>query len=62
MDLKSKLVFPQDGAVTPLRPDVFLLSRSTKTLIVAELTVPWEKRLATSHEQNKKSQVPGLDR
>ncbi len=53
VDLKRKLVFPQDVAVTSLRPDMVLLSRSTKTIIVAELTVPWEERLATSHQLKK---------
>lgn len=50
VDLKRKLVFLQDMAVTSLRPNMVLLSRSTKTIIVAELTVPWEERLATSHQ------------
>ncbi len=53
VDLKRKLVFPQDVAVTSLRPDMVLLSRSTKTIISAELTVPWEERLATSHQLKK---------
>lgn len=53
VDLKKKLVFPQDVAVTSLRPDMVLLSRSTKTIIVAELTVPWEERLDTSHQLKK---------
>uniref|UniRef100_A0A8C2D371 Polynucleotide kinase 3'-phosphatase n=1 Tax=Cyprinus carpio TaxID=7962 RepID=A0A8C2D371_CYPCA len=34
-------------------PDMVLLSRSTKTIIVAELTVPWEERLATSYQLKK---------
>jgi hypothetical protein len=53
VDLKRKLVFPQDVVVTSLRPDMVLLSRSTKTIIVAELTVPWEERLAISHQLKK---------
>ncbi|KAL1247042.1 hypothetical protein QQF64_034477 [Cirrhinus molitorella] len=53
VDLKRKLVFPQDVAVTSLRPDMVLLSRSTKTIIVAKLTVPWEERLVTSHQLKK---------
>ncbi|XP_065816582.1 trace amine-associated receptor 1-like [Labrus bergylta] len=53
VDLKRKLVFPQDVAVTSHRPDMVLLSRSTKTIIVAELRVPWEERLATSHQLKK---------
>lgn len=53
VDLKRKLIFPQDVAVTSLRPDMVLVSRSKKTIIIAELTVPWEERLATSHELKK---------
>lgn len=44
VDLKRTLIFPQDVAVTSLQPDRVLLSRSTKAIIVAELTVPWEER------------------
>lgn len=50
-DLKRKLVFPQEVAVTSLRPDMVLMSRSTRVIVVAELTVPWEDRLAISHQQ-----------
>lgn len=53
MDLKKKLVFPQEIVATTLRPDMILLSKSTKTLILAELTVPWEDRLAISHQAKK---------
>ncbi len=53
VDLKRKLVFPHDVAVPSLRPDMFLLSMSTKTITVTELTAPWEERLATSHQQKK---------
>ncbi len=53
VDLKKKLVFPDKGVVTTLRPNMVLLSRSTKTIIVVELTVPWEGRLAISHEFKK---------
>ncbi len=53
VDLKRKLVFLSDMAVTYLRPDMVLLSRSMKTIIITELTVPWEERLATSHQLKK---------
>ncbi|KAM7009825.1 scavenger receptor cysteine-rich domain-containing protein DMBT1-like [Tautogolabrus adspersus] len=53
VDLKRRLVFPQDVAVTSLRPDMVLLSRSIKTIIVVELTVLWEERLVTSHQLKK---------
>jgi len=50
VDLKRRLVFPEEVAVNSLRPDMVLLSRRTKTIIVAELTEPWEDRLAISHQ------------
>ena len=53
VDLKRKLIFPEEVAVTSLRPDMVLLSRSTKTILVVELTVPWEDRLAISHQLKK---------
>ncbi|KAL7407597.1 hypothetical protein ABVT39_010718 [Epinephelus coioides] len=53
VDLKRKLVFPQDVAITFLRPDMVLLSRSTKTILIVKLTVPWENRLATSCQLKK---------
>lgn len=53
VDLREKLIFSEEVTVTSLRPDMVLLSRSTKTIIVAELTVPWEDRLAISHQLKK---------
>lgn len=53
VDLNKKLVFPQEVMVTMLQPDMILLSRSSNTIILAELTVPWEDRLAISHHMKK---------
>ncbi len=53
VNLKKKLVFPEEVAMTTLRPDMVLLSRSTKTIVVVELTVPWEDRLVIFHELKK---------
>lgn len=53
VDLKRRLVFPEEVAVTSLRPDMILTSNSTKTILIAELTVPWEDRLAISHQLKK---------
>lgn len=50
VDLKKKLMFPADVAVTRLRPDMLLISRSTNCIYIVELTVPWEDRLETSHQ------------
>ena len=50
-DLYQQAVFPHHIAVTALRPDVVLFSNSTKQVIIAELTVPWETRIEESHER-----------
>ena len=42
VDLDRKLVFPEIMDST-LRPDMVLWSRQAKTIIVIELTVPWEE-------------------
>ena len=43
-DLQTQLVFPPEIAVTRLRPDIVMWSRSTRNLIIIKLTVPWEKK------------------
>ena len=53
VDLKKRLVFPEEVAVTSLQPDVILLSRSTKNILVAELTEPREDRIPISHQLKK---------
>ena len=50
VDIGERLVFPADIAETAQRPDMVITSRSTKTLILVELTVPWEDRIEVSHE------------
>lgn len=40
VDLKKKLVFAEEVAVTLLLPDLVLLSRGSKTILVVGLTVP----------------------
>ena len=47
---QTKLRFPEEIAVTSLRPDKLLLSRSSRTVHIVELIVPWEDRLGISHE------------
>lgn len=51
--MKKKLVFPEEAVVTTLRPDMILQSKSAKTIVVVELTVPWEDRLAVAHKLKK---------
>jgi len=50
VDMGSRLAFPQDIAVTSLCPDLVLISRSIKTILVAELAEPWKDSLATLHQ------------
>lgn len=49
-DVGSRLVFPREVAETLLRPDLLIKSTSKKILILVELTVPWEERVAVAHE------------
>jgi hypothetical protein len=51
VDLEKRLVFPQDIVVTTLRPDMVLLHRSFKRIVMMELTVPWEDRMDEAHER-----------
>ena len=53
VDIKKKLVFPQDVVATNLRPDLLLHSDSTRSLLIVELTVPWEERLQVAHERKR---------
>ncbi|KAJ8368703.1 hypothetical protein SKAU_G00087310 [Synaphobranchus kaupii] len=42
-DLDRQLKFPQEITTTSLRPYIVLWSSSIRTVIMAELTVPWEE-------------------
>ena len=50
-DLDGEGCFPQEIAITLLRPDIVIWSRSTKEVIIGELTVPWEDNLEYAHER-----------
>jgi hypothetical protein len=52
-DLQQQLRFPQEIAVTNLRPDIVLWSSCTKQVILVELTVPWEERVEESFERKR---------
>ena len=45
------LVFPIDEVLTTQRPDVVVWSRPFKSLIIVELSVPWEANFEVSHER-----------
>ena len=42
MDLDTALHFLGEVAVASLRPDIAVWSKTTKAVILSELTVPWE--------------------
>jgi len=47
-NLRKRLVFLEEVAVTSLQPHMVLLTRSRRTIFLAELTVSWDERLAIS--------------
>ena len=47
------LQFPNDVALTRLRPDVMILSIAARIVIMGELTVPWEVHMEEAHERKK---------
>ena len=51
VDLGRQLKFPEEIAITSLRPDIVLWSQSTKQVALIELTVPWEERIEEVHER-----------
>ena len=58
VDLDRKLKFPREVAVTNLRPDMLLVSESTKRIGLVELTVPSEERIEVSGELKKSKYAP----
>ena len=49
IDIDRQLVFPI--LETPLRPDIVIWSNTKRVVIIAELTVPLESRIAEAHER-----------
>ena len=49
--VEGQLQFPVEAAVTFLRPDVVLFSRSSKTIVLLELTVPLEDNVHLAHDR-----------
>ena len=45
IDLETQLMFQQEIALTDLRPDLVIWSRKANTVMVGELTVPWEDNI-----------------
>ena len=49
-DLGEKLVIPSYIVISTLRPDIFIFSKSTKTVIIVELTCPCEENMEEWHK------------
>ena len=50
-DLGGSGCFPEEIAITLLRPDIVIWSTSSKEVIIGELTVPWEDNIDDAHER-----------
>ena len=59
VDLERQLKFPSHIAATTLQPDIVLVSKSTKQVVLLELTVPFEDYLEEAFER-KPSKYAGL--
>ncbi|KAJ8004371.1 hypothetical protein DPEC_G00158500 [Dallia pectoralis] len=53
VDLGKQLKFPGTAATTSLRPDMLLISETSKQIILLELTVPWEDRIEEANERKR---------
>ena len=54
VDLDGQLKIPEEIVLTRHRPDMVLISKSLKKMVVVELTVPMECRIEVSNELKKK--------
>ncbi|XP_078586276.1 uncharacterized protein LOC144868177 [Branchiostoma floridae x Branchiostoma japonicum] len=53
VDLDRQLRFPSTICVTQLRPDLVLWSEDQKSVLIIELTVPWEENIQEAYERKK---------
>ncbi|XP_038820652.1 arrestin-C-like [Salvelinus namaycush] len=51
--LSSIALYENKNNKTSVRPDITLVSESTKTIIILELTVPWEDRLEEAYKKRR---------
>ena len=58
VDVDRNLKFPKEVAETNQRPDMILMSSSTKRIGLIELTVPSEERIEVSGELKKARYAP----
>lgn len=53
VEIKRRLVFPEEVAATTPYPGIIIFSKSTKIIVVDKLTVSWEDRLVFAHKLKK---------
>ena len=53
VDLGKQLQFPREIVQTSLRPDLVLWSEACRTVLLVELTVPWEGGLEAAYERKR---------
>ena len=53
VDLKTALQFPEHIIQTDKQPDIVVCSDSKKSVILIELTIPWEQNREEPHERNQ---------
>ena len=51
-------VIPPHIIVTPLRPDLVLVNEQSRTIVIFELTCPWESNIARNHEFKEGKYAP----
>ena len=53
IDVNRQLAFPLHIAITNLRQDIVLWSQTKHTVVLIELTVPYEERVDEAHERKR---------
>lgn len=53
-------MFPQHFAETSLRPNIVLVSETTKAIVMLRLTVPWEERKEEAYEWKRGESMTAL--
>lgn len=53
VDLGSQLKFPDTISVTTLKPNMVLVSQSSRQMLLLQLTVPWEDWMRQAFERKR---------
>ena len=50
--------YPPDVLVTNLKPDLFLVNKSARVVVLLELTCPWDSNIERSHSYKQEKYAP----